>query len=321
MNAHAIFQKISSPDGLIKLETCAKYGGSISQFTYNDMPVMRGYDAALPPPSIAPDLLALNMAGFPLTPYSNRIGHGKLHFEGQTYDITSPLVCGDHPNHGDGLGLAWNVSEHTAHKLVLDVISENNPPYQYKATQTFKLDNAGLTLEISMTNISGLTLPFGTGHHTYYPRNDQTILKFDAPKVWESENMLPSKLVDAHGKFYFADGKILSPENLAPAEHGDDKTAYIDHCYQNWNQKAEIIWQDRGIKLIIGADPIFENIVLYAPSNQNFICLEPVTNITDGFNQMDKYKKNNVKENTGTIVLEHNESLKGKMTFKPRMLG
>ncbi len=167
-----------------------------------------------------------------------------------------------------------------------------------------------------MTNISGLTLPFGTGHHTYYPRNDQTILKFNAPQVWESENMLPTKLVDAEGKFYFANGKVLSPENLAPTGHGDDKTAYVDHCYQNWKQRAQITWPDRKLKLDIGADPIFENFVLYVPSNQNFFCAEPVTNITDGFNQ-----KNNDNSNTGTIILEHKQSLSGKMTFKPSMLG
>jgi aldose 1-epimerase len=311
MTMHAIFQTISSPNGLIQLQICAQHGGSISRFTYKDVPLMRAFDETLPAPSIAPDLWALNMSGFPLTPYSNRIGHGKLHFQDQVYDIKDPLICGDHPNHGDGLACAWAVTHHTDHELVLEIISKSNP-YHYKATQTFVLDDTGLSLSIEITNLSDLTLPFGTGHHTYYPRNDQTILKFNAPDVWESNNMLPTQLVKATGKFDFSQGKILNDENLTPTGQGDDGSAYLDHCFQGWDQTAEIIWPDQKTKLRIGADQIFENFVVYIPSNQNFICAEPVTNITDGFNQMHKGA-----QNTGTVILAPKQSLVGKMIFSP----
>lgn len=306
------FQTLSSPDQSLSLTICAAIGGGITGFTYHkagkEIPLMRPYDADT-------DLSPLNFSNFALTPFSNRIGYGKLAFNGEVYDINTPFKSGDHPNHGDGWMLPWKIIEHSDHALTLEMTSESTP-YKYTAQQVFTLNDDGLTIDIAITNHADIPLPYGTGHHAYFPKTDDTILTVNTLKVWESENMLPVRLVDAVDAFDFSKGKALHPHNLPSKAHGDSGAEYMDHCFQGWDQKATITWPSQGVGLNISADDIFKNFVIFIPSADNFFCAEPVTNITNGFNLMEQGV-----QNTGTIILNPDETLQARVSFTPFALG
>jgi len=307
-----LFVTITSPDGQISLEVCPSVGGGITKFTCLDKGgierhLFRPYDRN-------EELSPLNFSSFPLTPFSNRIGYGKLSFEGKTYDIKTPFKSLAHPNHGDGWMSVWTVEEQTAHKIVL-TLEKNEDPYSYKARQTLSLENGQLVMDIDLTNNSGTALPFGTGHHPYFPRTEQTMLKVNAPRVWLSETMLPKELVSVPQKWDFSKGATFDGARLSPPAAGDDGSAYIDHCFQDWDQTAEITWPEYGVKLVMTADPVFENFVLFVPSKADFFCAEPVTNVTDGFNLRAKGVKN-----TGTVILDQGQTLSGQVQFKPSLL-
>ena len=308
MTAH--FISIASPDGALKVDFCPSVGGCLTAFYAERggkrVDLFRPYDPALP-------LSPLNFASFPLTPFSNRIGYGKLAFRGEVFDVGPPFGGEPHPNHGDGWTSAWAVKEHSAHKIVMTLKTKNtvHTPYVYEAEEVFMLENDALVADISVKNLSGRALPFGTGHHPYFVRTDQTIVQARLPKMWNSRNMVPTELVPVPEKWNFARGVTLAPVNLESAAHGGDGTAYIDHCFTGWDQYAEIIWPEYKTKLVMKADPVFKNFVIYVPSKQNFFCAEPVTNATDGFNLMDKGVTD-----TGTVVLDDRQTLSGRVRFE-----
>jgi aldose 1-epimerase len=302
---------IESPDGSLELEFSAGTGGSITAFRHRKgsrtFDLFRAYDPDLP-------LTPLDAASFPLTPYSNRIINGKLTVAGKNYDIGPLHAPEPHQLHGDGWLLPWTVAASDRHRVTLALKTEKSSrtPYAYKAAQTLTLTNACLRIDMEITNLSGITLPFGLGHHPYFNRNDKTVLKALLPKVWTSHNIVPEKLIDVPARWNFTDGLALSEEHFGPPHEGVQGHDLMDHCFQGWDQRAEIIWPDKGIKLTMTADSIFEDFVIYIPSGKPFFCAEPVTHVIDAFNLHEKGIAN-----TGTIFLKDGETLKAGMTFEP----
>lgn len=294
----------------LHLELCPSVGGCITRLDFINngavIPVLRPYDTALP-------LSPLNFANFPLTPFSNRIDHGKLQFQGMTFDVGPAFASEPHPNHGDGWTSPWAVESQTDDSVTLILKTKSSPltPYVYEARQIFRLKDDSMIADIEMTNLSGRPLPFGTGHHFYYPRTQQTVLKARLPQVWTCRDvMMPKDLIDVPAQWDFSKGITISDDNLKPAIHGGDGTALMDHCFQGWDQHAEIYWPETGTCLTIDADPVFKNFVIYVPQN-NFFCAEPVTNITNGFNLMEQGVKK-----TGTVILNHGQTLSGQVRLK-----
>ena len=308
-------KSISSKDKKLNLDVCASIGGSITRFyiksnTGAEIDLFRPYDPKL-------SLSALNFASFPLTPFSNRIANGVLNFRGESYEVGPKFKQENHPNHGDGWTSSWTVVDESENEIVLyyNSIPKDNSPYVYEAWQKFSLEDDQLKIDIKIKNLQNFALPFGTGHHLYFQRTEKTFLKSNLKRVWFSKEMIPTELHGIPQKWHFEKGLILSKENLQPAEHGADGSAYIDHCFTGWDGTAEIYWPEFQTKLTMVADPIFGSFVIYIPADDSFFCAEPVTNVTDGFNLMEKGEPN-----TGAIVLNPNEIISGSVLFKPQIV-
>src|SRR4051812_46394418 len=93
------YGSIESPNGALSLEFCSAAGGSISRFQLQRggriVDLFRPYDESQP-------LSPLNMASFPLTPYSNRIINGRLNVGGKTHNVGPLHAPEPHQLHGDG---------------------------------------------------------------------------------------------------------------------------------------------------------------------------------------------------------------------------
>jgi aldose 1-epimerase len=303
---------IQSPDGRLSLEYAPEAGGSIASFRLKraegDFDLFRPYDSALP-------LHPLNMASFPLTPYSNRIIDCRLSFEGETLRVGPKFGAEPNQLHGDGWQLPWRVEEEGKYHVTLSLKTSRREesPYVYEAKQTYRLDDGGLAIDMAVINRSGRRLPFGLGHHPYFLRNDKTTLKARMPKVWRSRGIVPEKLEEVPRKWDFSRGIALADAHFEPAEQGFAGTDLLDHCFQGWNGTAEITWPDEGLALVMQADPVFANFVLYIPHRKNFFCAEAVTNVIDGFNLMARGAPD-----TGTVILDEGGTLSGSTWFRIR---
>jgi aldose 1-epimerase len=87
----------------------------------------------------------------------------------------------------------------------------------------------------------------------------------------------------------------------------------LDHGFAGWRNRAVIRWPARGCCLEIAAERPLDLAVVYAPEGADYFCLEPVSNIDDGFNALALGLRGH-----GVKILEPSETLSASVTFRPR---
>ena len=65
-----------------------------------------------------------------------------------------------------------------------------------------------------------------------------------------------------------------------------------------------------GLGLTLRADEVFGQMVVHRPRNIDYLCLEPVSHVANGFNLAAKGWRE-----TGTIILKPGESVAGQLTL------
>ncbi|WP_085906881.1 aldose 1-epimerase [Kiloniella majae] len=249
----------------------------------------------------------LNSASFPLIPYSNRIKHGKFIFDGQPYQLA--LNFADHPHsiHGISWQKLWQVKEQNESHIVLELnytakdAKSGGWPFDFHAVQTFSLRGTDLTQEISVTNTSNRPTPIGLGMHPYFPKRKNTRLKANVPNVWMTEpTCLPTKLVKC-------------PEHWDLRESPSVEALECDNQFEPWDGKAQIYWPEDNIKVDLSASTNLNRLIVYAPKDEDYFCVEPTSHITDALNPESKGMS---LEDTGIEILKPQETYQSWMAFK-----
>lgn len=210
------------------------------------------------------------LACYPLVPWSNRIGGGRFVFQGRTIEVPRTRDDEPYPLHGHGWLMPWHPVAQGETFIELAAMVDSDGPYRYLALQRYTL--AGNTLQIALTvRNEGMPLPFGLGLHPFFPRTRDVRLHAPATGMWQAApDHLPTVL---HAPPEDADFRKLRP--LAAG-------ADIDHSFEGWDRRAEIVWPDRRLSLAISADT--SRYVLYTPVEQEFFCFEPVDHAINAHN-------------------------------------
>jgi aldose 1-epimerase len=224
----------------------------------------------------------LGMASFPLMPYCNRIRDGSFTIDGQPFRL--PTVSGEfrHALHGHAWRRPWQVGLSQPDRVELHF--QHNPdagaqglpdaswPFAYEARQRLVLSDEGLSVHLWARNLSAQPMPFGFGHHPYYPRPEGTRISAKVRAMWKADaELLPVSLgghpaVDALGDGLLVDQFVL------------------DNNFAGWEREATIVWPGESRCLTLRADAPFDFFVLFSPANTPFFCAEPVSNTTDWVN-------------------------------------
>lgn len=257
-----------------------------------------------------------------LFPWPNRIDEGRFVFGGEEYRLDSPTL-GSHVSHGFVLNRPWEVISSGASDaegawvkssfLALDfpdVIRQF--PFPFKLEGTYRLKDGVLELELEVLNKGMGVMPVGFGMHPYFPlplrkdsNRDLCKVQIPAETYWLlRDDMIPTgeilpvseefdlrKPTPLKGRFY---DNIWS--NVIMRE-GWSRCLYIDESYCPISE----------VKLVVEADSIFRELVLYAPEKRPVISFEPYTCVTNAFN-LDAQGID-----AGLIRLESGGRLVGKM--------
>jgi aldose 1-epimerase len=223
----------------------------------------------------------LGMASFPLLPYCNRLRDARFAFDGREVDLSADGNAFDHALHGHAWRRPWRVGlvSPTTVELHLNHEPGGGPahhwPYRYEATQRFELNDSGLFVTMSIRNLADQPMPFGMGHHPYYPRTPATRIHTNVRAMWHAtQDLLPTKL-GAHPCI----DALASPEGLSA------DTFDLDNNFAGWSRSATIAWPDENRSVTLAADAPFDHMVLFAPSaHPDLLCVEPVTNTVDFLN-------------------------------------
>jgi aldose 1-epimerase len=142
-----------------------------------------------------------------------------------------------------------------------------------------------------MRNDDMRAAPAGLGWHPFFPRPPDTELEFRAQGVWHTDRaLLPLQQSVVPPEWDFAVRRAL----------GD---VAIDNCFTRWQPPARVHWPSRGVAAQIDASIECNDLVVYVPPGRDFLAIEPVTHMTDGFNRASRGMAG-----TGTRTLAPGES-------------
>jgi aldose 1-epimerase len=224
----------------------------------------------------------LGMASFPLMPYCNRIRDGRFTFAGQPFEL--PTVTGEfaHALHGHAWRRPWQVEVLQPDRV--DLHFQHNPqagaqglpdaswPFAYEARQRLVLSDEGLSVHLWARNLSTQPMPFGFGHHPYYPRPAGTRITTNVRAMWQADaELLPVSPGSHPAVEALGEGLLL------------DQFA-LDNNFTGWQREATIVWPSENRCLKLRADAPLDFFVLFSPANTPFFCAEPVSNTTDWLN-------------------------------------
>lgn len=242
----------------------------------------------------------LDMACFPLVPFSNRIQKGTFNYEGRKIVLApSPPLPDSHPLHGQGWQNPWRMtaSNESGATLVYahSADAKDGWPWAYEATQVFSLTDSALTVTLSVTNLDDKKMPCGLGLHPYFPADEATRVHTELAGVWlTDEHCIPVKHAPIPAEWNFNRG--LCPLDLE-----------VDNCFSGWNGLAVI--HRPGVELVMSHNGPLRSLVIYRPAGGNFFCLEPVSNVTNAFNMPED-------SDTGMIELEPAQECKVTVNFE-----
>jgi aldose 1-epimerase len=258
--------------GAARCDMLPQVGGSIGSWSVNGQEMLR--------PASEAGIAARNpyaTAGFPLVPYSNRIGQASFEWRGKSVALARNFSPEPHAIHGVGFERPWQVQTRSSDSALLRLMHRPDAawPWAFEARQRITLSDDLLVLEFVAVNLESQAVPLAFGHHPYFPRSDAR-LTFHAHGVWlVGDDGLPCELAQPAGQFDFSRG--------AAVENAD-----IDHCFTGWNGVAIIAWPDKALALAITGSRELSSAVLYIRRGLDAFCFEPVAHINNALNRADR---------------------------------
>ena len=226
--------------GDYELELCPEGGGCITAFRYKGIDVMRPATDAY-----WKDLEPRAAGSFPLVPYSNRIADGRFSYGGHDYNLPRNMPPEPHAIHGDGWQSSWDVEAQKLTHITL-LHEPESAPIAHRSRQHFSLGSDGLTASLEVTNTGPAALPFGFGHHPYFPLTEALTLEATVNDVWlADERNLPKDKIALPDTWNFS-----QPKRLADLD--------LDNCFSGFAGKAVLTWPESRLSLAIETDPDFQ---------------------------------------------------------------
>jgi len=247
--------------GALRLALRPDLGGCVAGLWHRDTPVLH---------SAEPGTLTSSRpsGGFPLVPYSNRLGYRRFRWKG--HDHTTRPNFGDHPHsvHGIGWQRPWEIVSSNAVEVVLRCrhAPDADWPFAFEAMQYFTLAPQGMHLELVLTNTGDVAQPVGLGWHPYFPKRARSRLHVELSDRWDSDaTQLPVRKV------------------AQPGIDSDIAHLAFDNCFDGWRGAARI----RDEKFSLQMSSSLDRLVVYTPQDRDYFCVEPVSHVSNAIHMAD----------------------------------
>lgn len=294
--------------GALALVLTPEVGGSIASFTFRGQDIMRPGGRAL-----FEEKKVRTASCFPLVPFSGRIADARFTFEGEVVKLEPNFPPEPHAIHGQGWENAWQVRHQNERWAELAFSHRRSgTPLHYEATQTFRLEDDALEIELAVKNTGKGRMPAGLGLHPYFVRSPEATLQTRLSHMWlVDERNIPRERVELPEHVDFA-----QPQKVADLE--------LDHGFDGFDGRAQIVWPESGHRLTMKADDVFDRLVIYIPPGKDFFCVEPATNVNNGFNMLSESGAEGEGSadqgaepvDTGVEILDPGASLGGRVRFE-----
>ena len=231
-------------------------GGVIRELKWRDWDILRPT-----PPDAGDD--PFDTASFVMVPYVNRIANGRFDFDGHAVQLERNWSKDPHPIHGDGWRSAWQVTATTPSGATLRFEGGGARwPWRYASEQSFQLEPEGLSVALSIENLSPTPMPAMLGLHPYFPDAANARMEANLPRVWLADSTaLPVEETVTPPDWSFSSGRAV-------------QAVALDHGFSGWDGIARLRWPDR---MVTVRSPDCRFLHVYAPAGRDFFCVEPQT--------------------------------------------
>lgn len=228
--------------------------------------------------------------GAPLLPWPNRLGGGRYHFAGEDHQLPLTEVERGNAIHGLTRWQPWTVATRSGHgvRMATSVVPQPGYPFHLDLTIDYRLDEDGLSVHTTATNVGAEACLYGAGQHPYLSPGagglDDCTLHLDATTriVCDPERLLPTGVVPVEG----TDHDLRMPTRIG--------TRQLDDAYTNLSRddpgRAWVrLTGDDGRTVELWADAthavlqVFTGDTLAAGRRRQGLAVEPMTCPADAF--------------------------------------
>jgi len=257
---------LTNPNGKMQAKFSLKEGGRLKSLHYKDKAVIADPENSA---------YSSHFAASILFPFANRIKEGKYTFEGKNFQLESNEKNSANAIHG----LVYNKHFQLTNKYsnqdecsISLVYEEQNPPagfpFAYAVELNYRLTDTAFELVIKVENKSLQNFPFTLGWHPYFvvTNLNDCILEFDSLKriLFNQEQITIG----------ITNGFAPRPFPL--------KNPHLDDCFVLHDKKVSFKTPDYQIEFNNSNHSKY--LQLYSPPNEERIAIEPMTGISDSFN-------------------------------------
>jgi aldose 1-epimerase len=259
------FLEMKKDDNSSSAKICLNEGARLQELKFSDVFIIKeqsGFD------------YKESYASSILFPFASRIKGGKYKFNEDEYQFN----CNDNGKnalHGlvyDKKFVAFESKENEQNcSVTLNYLEKNESigfPFKYFISAKYTLFKDQLKLKITVKNMDNKSFPFVLGWHPYFISEDlkNSALKFKTDKkIVFNENLITKKVEDYKAEEIF---KI------------EDK--HLDDCFILNDENVEFITPNYQIE--ISTNQIENYLQLYTPEGLPIIAIEPMTGISNSFN-------------------------------------
>lgn len=234
------------------------------------------------------------LCGVPfLAPWANRIDGESYRANGRAYVLNSDLGnirrdANQKPIHGLlNFSPLWEVvavaaDEHSA-RVTSRIEFWRHPalmaqfPFAHALTMTHRLAGGALEVRTSIENLSAEPLPVAVGYHPYFRLHDAARDDWQVHIAARDRMILDERLIPTGET---VPNPFADPHTLRNGQLDDVFTTLI----RDSDGRARFHVEGREERITVAYGSKYEIAVVYAPAGRDFICFEPMSAPTNGFN-------------------------------------
>ena len=222
--------------------------------------------------------------GMPLIPWPNRLGDGRYRFDGVDHQVALTEPEKHNAIHGFLRWRSWQAIEHEDQRVVMHtrIHPLTGYPFTVDVTVAYELDDGGLKVSTTATNLSDHPAPYGCGQHPYLSPGEGTIddctLQFDAGTrvLTDERRQLPTGVEAVEGtEFDFRSGRRLGDTKIDFAftdlARDPEGRAWVRLSASDGHQVA--LWVDQSYPYL----ELYTGDTLAAPRQRRGLGVEPMT--------------------------------------------
>lgn len=253
---------------------------------------------------------ASDAGSFLMLPWTNRVKDAKFRFGDREHTLIA--------NHSDGTAIhgmardrAWTIIDRSpiTARLTLRHEPDETCPFAFGGVARYEIAPDRVEMDLSVTNLGSEPIPAGCGHHPYFHRHlssdaDELRVKMGVAGRYECEHCIPS-------------GSIVNDDACALLRSGKHiGNPGLDDVFSGFDGRVVMDWPQSGVRLSMTCSPELGHMVVYTPreadgSPNEFVCVEPVSMVNDGFNLLDRGTAQ-----TGVRVLGPGETLRTRTALE-----